>query len=25
MLDEINEQNIHKEVETGSPVGKEIW
>jgi len=25
MLDNINKQNIHKEIETGSPVGKEIW
>jgi len=25
MLSSINEQNIHKEIETGSPVGKEIW
>ncbi|MDR3244215.1 MAG: AbrB/MazE/SpoVT family DNA-binding domain-containing protein [Elusimicrobiota bacterium] len=25
MLDEINEHNIHEEIETGSPVGKEIW
>ena len=25
MLNEINEKNIHKEIETGSLVGKEIW
>jgi len=25
MLSNINENNIHKEVETGGPVGKEIW
>jgi antitoxin MazE len=25
MLNEITEQNIHKEIETGSPVGKELW
>jgi antitoxin MazE len=25
MLNNINEQNIHKEIETGGPVGKEIW
>jgi len=25
MLSNINEQNIHKEIDTGSPVGKEIW
>jgi len=25
MLDNINEQNIHQEIETGGPVGKEIW
>jgi len=25
MLSDINEQNIHKEIETGGPVGKEIW
>jgi antitoxin MazE len=25
MLDAINEQNIHEEIETNSPVGKEIW
>jgi len=25
MLDNINEQNIHKEIETEGPVGKEIW
>jgi antitoxin MazE len=25
MLSKINEQNIHKEIETGDPVGKEIW
>ena len=24
MLSNINEQNIHKEIETGDPVGKEI-
>ena len=25
MLEKITKQNIHKEIETGSPVGKEIW
>jgi len=25
MLGKINEQNIHKEIETGGPVGKEVW
>ncbi len=25
MLSNITEQNIHKEIETGGPVGKEIW
>ena len=25
MLDEINEQNIHKEIDTGRSVGNEIW
>jgi antitoxin MazE len=25
ILNKINEQNIHKEINTGSPVGKEIW
>ena len=25
MLSEINEQNIHGEIETTGPVGKEIW
>jgi antitoxin MazE len=25
MLKNINEQNIHQEIETGGPVGKEIW
>jgi antitoxin MazE len=25
MLSKINEQNIHKEIETTGPVGKEIW
>jgi len=25
MLSNINEQNIHKEIETSGPVGKEIW
>ena len=25
MLCNINEHNIHKEVETGGPVGKEVW
>ena len=25
MLNEINEQNKHKEIDTGSPVGNEIW
>ena len=25
MLSNINEHNIHKEIETGGPVGKEVW
>jgi antitoxin MazE len=25
MLDKINEQNIHEEIETFAPIGKEIW
>jgi antitoxin MazE len=25
MLAEINEQNLHKEIETSGPIGKEIW
>ncbi|MDR0316428.1 MAG: AbrB/MazE/SpoVT family DNA-binding domain-containing protein [Treponema sp.] len=25
MLSKINEHNIHKEIETAGPVGKEIW
>jgi len=25
MLHSINEQNMHKEIDTGDPVGKEIW
>ena len=25
ILSKINEQNMHKEIETGGPVGKEIW
>ena len=25
LLSKVNEQNIHKEIETGNPVGKEIW
>jgi len=25
MLSKINEQNIHEEIDTGEPVGKEIW
>jgi antitoxin MazE len=25
MLDNINDQNIHQEVDWGKPVGKEIW
>jgi len=25
MLGKINEQNLHKEVETDGPIGKEIW
>ena len=25
MLSKINEQNLHREIETGGPVGKEIW
>ena len=25
MLSKINEQNLHAEIETGEPAGKEIW
>jgi len=25
MLNNINENNIHKEIETSGPIGKEIW
>ena len=25
MLSKINEQNIHEEIETSGPIGKEIW
>jgi antitoxin component of MazEF toxin-antitoxin module len=25
MLSKINEQNLHKEIDTGRPAGKEIW
>lgn len=25
MVNKINEQNIHKEIETGRPIPKEIW
>jgi antitoxin MazE len=25
LLSKVNEQNIHKEIETGDHVGKEIW
>ena len=25
MLSQINEHNLHKEIETGAPVGKEVW
>ena len=25
MLSKINKQNLHKEIDTGEPVGKEIW
>jgi antitoxin MazE len=25
MLDQVNEQNLHSEVDTGDAVGKEIW
>ena len=25
MLDKISEQNLHQEIETTGPVGKEIW
>jgi antitoxin MazE len=25
ILSKINEQNIHKEIDTGGPAGKEIW
>ena len=25
MINGINEQNLHSEIDTGEPVGKEIW
>ena len=25
MLNKINKQNLHGEIETGEPVGKEVW
>jgi antitoxin MazE len=25
MLSKINQQNIHKEIDTGGPVGNEVW
>jgi len=25
LLSQVTEENIHKEVDTGTPVGKEIW
>ena len=25
LLGKVNEQNIHKEIETDGPVGKEVW
>ena len=25
MVSKINEQNLHKEIDTGEPVGKEVW
>ncbi len=25
LLDEVTEENIHNEVDTGSPIGNEIW
>ena len=25
MLNQINENNLHEEIDTGSPVGNEIW
>ena len=25
MVSKINEENLHKEIDTGIPVGKEIW
>ena len=25
MLSKINQQNLHEEIDTGEPVGKEIW
>ena len=25
LLDEVNDENIHKETDWGKPVGKEIW
>jgi len=25
LLSKVNEQNIHNEIETGDPAGKEIW
>ena len=25
LLSEVTEDNLHKEIDTGSPVGKEVW
>ncbi len=25
LLNQVTEENIHKEVDTGTPVGKEVW
>ncbi|MFA5518264.1 MAG: AbrB/MazE/SpoVT family DNA-binding domain-containing protein [Spirochaetota bacterium] len=25
LLDKINDSNLHKEIDTGEPIGKEIW
>ena len=25
LVSKINEKNLHKEIETGGPVGKEVW
>ena len=25
LLSEITEENLHKEIDTGSPIGKEVW